>query len=67
MSNKWFFTFGFNHAHPNGYVVIEGSFSEARAEMYRRFGAKWSMQYENAEEAGVEKYCLKNLDDEDAQ
>ena len=58
MSTKWWFTFGSNHVHPNGYVVIEGSFSEARAEMYKRYDREWLMQYPDAEEAGVKKYGL---------
>ncbi len=55
---KWYFTFGSNHAHPNGYVVIEGTFKEAREEMIELYGRNWSMQYKSAEVAGVEKYCL---------
>lgn len=57
----WYFTFGFGHEYPNGYTVINGTYYEAREEMIRRFGRKWAMQYESAEEAGVEKYGLKKI------
>lgn len=43
---NWYFTFGSNHAHPNGYVRLFGTFNSAREEMFRRFGPKWSMQYD---------------------
>lgn len=60
---KWWFTFG-QAPRVSNYVIIEGSFSEARVKMMRRFGAKWCGQYPTAEEAGVEKYHLKNFDDQ---
>ena len=64
-TNKWWFTFGQDpQPRVNNYVVVEGSFSEAREKIIRRFGTKWCGQYSTAEEAGVEKYCLKNLDDQ---
>lgn len=61
MSTKWWFTFG-QGSHERNYVVIKGSYGDARHEMAQRFGALWCGQYSTAEDAGVEKYCLKNLD-----
>jgi len=59
---KFYFTFGFGQPYENCYHVIEAKNSEkARVEMFRRFGQKWSMQYNTAEEAGVEKYHLKEI------
>ncbi len=42
----WYFTFGSGQAHPNCYVKLMGSFQGTRKEMFRRYGAKWSMQYD---------------------
>ena len=37
---EWVFTF------PNGkYVRISGTYTEAREEMYRRYGTAWEHQY----------------------
>jgi hypothetical protein len=67
-SEQWIFTFGFGHYHPetgeplaNRYVVIPGTFSDARQKMVVMFGVKWSMQYASKEEAGVEIYGLREL------
>ncbi len=57
----WYFTFGSGQAFPNGYVKIRGTFASARAAMFDRFGPKWSMQYGSAEEAGVERWNLKEV------
>ena len=57
----WYFTFGCGQVHANHYHVINGTFNDAREKMFERFGPKWSMQYESAEAAGVEKYNLKEL------
>lgn len=59
---KWFFTFGFGQPRENCYHAIEAEDSgKARDKMFERFGAKWSMQYDSAEAAGVEKYNLKEI------
>lgn len=59
---KWYFTFGFGQLHEGGYHVIETKNSEdARDEMFKRFGTKWSMQYDSAEEAGVERFNLREI------
>lgn len=59
------FTFGFGQVHQGGYVVIDAdSTTEARDEMFRRFGDKWSMHYQPPmarETAGVEKYNLTEV------
>lgn len=59
---KYYFTFGFGQVHANCYTVIEAENSEeARREMTIRWGRKWSMQYNSAEEAGVERFNLKEI------
>jgi hypothetical protein len=59
---KYYFTFGFGQKHENGYHVIEAKdASDARGEMFRKFGTQWSMQYSSAEAAGVEKYKLREI------
>lgn len=68
MRNYWF-TFGFDHRHPETgeslsgcYVVIQAESSEeARAKMFERFGNKWAMQYNSADSAGVKKWNLKEI------
>lgn len=65
MDNKkqdWYFTFGSAHAHPNGYVKIYGTFSEARKEMVERYNQKWSMQYSEKQFQGqAEEYGLNEI------
>lgn len=59
---KYYFTFGFGQPHENCYHVIEANNSvEARAKMFERFSDKWAFQYESAEEAGVEKFGLREI------
>lgn len=58
------FTFGFGHAHPNGYVEIEADTPmEARLKMVERFENKWAFQYDSKEKAGVDRFNLYNIDD----
>ena len=60
---KYWFTFGFGQRYENCYCVIVAEDSQrAREEMYRRFGNQWSMQYESAEEAGVERFSLREIE-----
>lgn len=63
MNDKWWFTFG-SGPFENYYVIIKGSFSETRVKMTHRFDTKWCGQYSTAEEAGVEKYHLRSLDNQ---
>lgn len=59
---KFYFTFGFGQPHENCYHVIEANNeTEAREDMCRKFGNKWSFMYDSAEEAGVEKYHLREI------
>ena len=61
MIRQWF-TFGFGQQYENGYHVVEAEDANAaRDEMFRRFGAQWSYQYDSAELAGVEKYHLHEV------
>ena len=60
--SKHFFTFGFGQKHEHGYHVIEAEdVGKAETEMVHRFGSKWSMHYNSAEEAGVEEYGLHEV------
>lgn len=57
---KQVFTFGFGHQYPRGYVIVYGATSnECRQIMYDHFGNKWSMQYSDEEQAGVDEYNLR--------
>ena len=60
--NKYYFTFGFGQVHQNCYhVIVAENEDDARDIMNDRFDNKWSMMYKSAEEAGVEKYNLKEV------
>ncbi len=63
MENKTFYaTFGCGQPHENCYIKIAAKDEEeARNWMIRRFGLKWSMLYTSAEEAGVEKFNLREI------
>lgn len=61
VEKDYYFTFGCGQAHPNCYVRIHGTFTGARDEMFRRYGAKWSMQYDSPEKAGIERWNLKEV------
>ena len=59
---NWYFTFGFSHAYPKGYVKINGTFSETRQKMFSKFEDKWSMQYtENKFIPQIERFDLKEI------
>lgn len=45
----WYFTFGANQEHAGHYVRIRGTFAEARAEMFARYGNRWAFQYSEQE------------------
>ena len=56
------FTFGSGQPHEGCYHVIKAESKEkCRELMFERFGQKWSMQYNNEEEAGVEKWGLHRI------
>lgn len=64
----WIFTFGTDHTNPitgkslfKNYVEIPGTWDEAREKMLNRFGNRFSMQYQNKEKAGVERFGLVEL------
>lgn len=59
---KWYFTFGSGQPHEGCYYVIEAENPElARWKMFERFGTKWAIQYDSAEEAGVEEFNLREI------
>lgn len=61
--NEFIFTFGFGQKHENGFHAIRAeNWGEARRIMFDRFGAKWSMQYESRDRAGVDRYRLKEIE-----
>ena len=45
LEQDWIFTFGCGQKHSGHYVKIFGTFDSARAEMFRRYGDEWCMQY----------------------
>lgn len=57
----WFFTFGSGQANAGCYHKIRGTSESARQAMFDRFGPKWSMQYDSAEAAGVERWKLTEV------
>ncbi len=59
--HDYVFTFGHGQKHFGYYVVIRGTFTLARAEMFRHYGASWCMQYDSREAAQVEKWHLTEL------
>lgn len=68
-TRSWWFTFGHGQYHPDGrhllgwYVKIPANdYLEARTEMIRLFGTRWSDQYDNAADAGVESFGLQELE-----
>lgn len=58
----YYFTFGFSHAHPKGFVKIHGTVNSTRDEMFRRFGDKWAFQY-NVKDFGdqAERFNLTEI------
>ena len=59
---KQVFTFGCGQEFAGFYAVIYAETEDdCRAEMFRRFGIRWSMQYKNEQDAGVKKWGLKRL------
>lgn len=63
LPQDWFFSFGYNHAHPQKFVRIHGTQNAARAEMFRRYGAKWAFQYPGteAQEVKLKRYFMTEL------
>ena len=67
MGKKYYFTFGFGQVHENGFHVIKAvDKEEARKKMVNKFGAKWSMVYDESQwtRDGVtqqEKYNLHEV------
>ncbi len=58
----WYFTFGCGQNPGLGYYVkIYGTATSAREEMVKRYGQKFAFQYGSADEAGVDKYNLKEV------
>lgn len=47
--DRWVFTFGCGQKYPGKYVVYEGTFSEAREQMLRDYGADWCGQYSESQ------------------
>jgi hypothetical protein len=65
---QYYFTFGSAHKHPNGYVIYEGDFFEARAQMFSDYGDKWAFQYSHDQwnEGGTsiaDRYHLTLIED----
>ena len=71
--NNYYFTFGFNHAYPNGFVKIQAEDpTKARIEMIKRFGKKWAFQYDEETwnkdgESQQQKFNLNEVSDTDGR
>ena len=47
---KWYyFTFGCGQPHAKHYVKFFGTFNEARAKMFEKYGEQWAFQYSQEE------------------
>ena len=58
----WYFTFGSDHAYPNGYIKHFGSYDDAREWMRDRFGDRWCAQYDESEGARiVDKWNMREV------
>lgn len=60
LKQDWYFTLVGDRI--GQYVVIHGTMTSAREEMFKRFGRQWGFQYPDAEAAGVDKYNLSLAD-----
>ena len=61
-TENWYFTFGIGHAHPNGYVKINGTFNSAREQMHKMYGPKGAFQYSEKEfMPHIKRYGLKEV------
>jgi hypothetical protein len=59
---EWVFTFGCGHPIFRGcYIKVFGTYQDARSSVVETFGTNWAFQYKSEEEAGVEKYHLKEI------
>lgn len=65
----WYFTFGCGNTHPitgedlmGSYVVINGTYMQAREAMLAAFGNAWCDQYVDAERAGVDEFSLRRIE-----
>lgn len=64
---KHTFTFGSDHLDVNGnslgkaYVVIEGDLESSRETMFSLRGRDWAFQYRSPEEAGAERWNLREV------
>lgn len=58
----WYFTFGAGQPHEGCYhYVAEPDYMKARDYMINSFGRQWCGQYKTAEDAGVEKWGMKEI------
>ena len=64
LKQDWYFTFGCNHDHPNGYVLIKNkTHAEARYTMILEYNVSWSMQHSKKEFGDqAEKYNLYEIE-----
>ena len=58
----WYFTFGYDHAHPDKYVKIYGTFGSARKDMFDHFGDKWAFQYSSEDAIEINRYGITELE-----
>ncbi len=59
----WYFTFGNGSILRNNFVVVPGTYDEARTKIAERYGNKWAFQYSQKDfEGQPEKYGLTEVE-----
>lgn len=66
MAEWWIFTFGCGQENAGKYVKIRGTFQEARAKMFEKYGEEWAFQYseKNWEEMKADKTRMYRMETE---
>ena len=65
LEQTWVFTFGLGQNHDKCYTMQYGDYSTARDKMIKAYGSKWAFQYKDKKTAGVEKFGLKFITEEE--
>lgn len=64
----WIFTFGYGHHDPRSgeslarcYCRVWGTYLSAREDMIEMFGVKWSHQYPSEDDAGMDRFFMREV------
>ena len=64
-TKEYIFTFGFGQKYQNSFIAIDAlNENDARKELFRMFGDVWAFCYTSREKAGVDRYNLTEITDE---